>query len=175
MNNHDYVGRHLNIKPCASVTPHINNHVYVGRHLDIKPCVSVALHINNRDYVGRSLDIQLCVSVTSHINNHHYVGRSLDIKACVSVTPHIGNHDYMETKIEKGNYTFMKEYLPEIRENVNELGRIQKLNESQAKQILSLENIKDIPKMMNFWTGVPNYDTVFNRQELNICGIGKEI
>ena len=62
-------------------------------------------------------------------------------------------------KIEKGNYTFMKEYLPEIRENVNELERIQKLNESQAKQILSLENIKDIPKMMNFWTGLPNYET----------------
>jgi hypothetical protein len=41
----------------------------------------------------------------------------------------------MEIKIEKGNYKFMKEYLPEIRENVNELELIQKLNESQAKQI----------------------------------------
>jgi predicted nucleic acid-binding protein len=39
----------------------------------------------------------------------------------------------------------MKEYLPEIREKVNELERLQKLNESQAKQILSLQNIKDIP------------------------------
>jgi hypothetical protein len=67
----------------------------------------------------------------------------------------------METEIEKGNYTFMKEYLPEIREKVNELERLQKLNESQAKQILSLENIKDIPKMMNFWTGLPNYETFY--------------
>ena len=87
----------------------------------------------------------------------------------------------MEIKIEKGNYKFMKEYLPEIRENVNELELIQKLNESQAKQILSLENIKDIPKMMNFWTGLPNYETFYAlyqfsiRQELNICGIGKGI
>jgi hypothetical protein len=68
----------------------------------------------------------------------------------------------MEIKIEKGNYKFMKEYLPEIRENVNELELIQKLNESQAKQILSLENIKDIPKMMNFWTGLLNYEVAFN-------------
>ena len=67
----------------------------------------------------------------------------------------------METGIEKGNYTFMKEYLPEIREKVNELERLQKLNESQAKQILSLANIKDIPKMMNFWTGLPNYETFY--------------
>jgi predicted nucleic acid-binding protein len=44
----------------------------------------------------------------------------------------------------------MKEYLAEIREKVNELERLQKLNESQAKQILSLENIKDIPKMITF-------------------------
>jgi hypothetical protein len=58
----------------------------------------------------------------------------------------------METEIEKENYTFMKEYLPEIRE---------KVNESEAKQILSLENIKDIPKMMNFWTGLPNYETFY--------------
>jgi predicted nucleic acid-binding protein len=48
----------------------------------------------------------------------------------------------------------MKEYLSEIRENVNELERIQRLNESKDKQILSLENIKDIPKMINFWTGL---------------------
>jgi hypothetical protein len=52
--------------------------------------------------------------VTPHINNRDYVGRPLDIKPCVSVTPHINNHDYMETEIEKENYTFMKEYLPEI-------------------------------------------------------------
>ena len=58
----------------------------------------------------------------------------------------------METEIEKENYTFMKEYLPEMRE---------KVNESQVKQILSLENIKDIPKMMNFWTGLPNYETFY--------------
>jgi hypothetical protein len=38
----------------------------------------------------------------------------------------------METEIEKENYTFMKEYLPEIREKVNELERLQKLNESQT-------------------------------------------
>jgi flagellar biosynthesis chaperone FliJ len=49
----------------------------------------------------------------------------------------------------------IKEYLPEIREKVNELERLQKLNERQARQLLSLENIKDIPKMMNFWTGFP--------------------
>jgi hypothetical protein len=47
--------------------------------------------------------------------------------------------------------------VPEIREKVNELERLQKLNERQASQLLSLENIKDIPKMMNFWTGFPNY------------------
>ena len=58
----------------------------------------------------------------------------------------------METEIEKENYTFMKEYLPEMRE---------KVNESQVKQILSLENIKDIPKMMKFWTGLPNYETFY--------------
>jgi hypothetical protein len=67
----------------------------------------------------------------------------------------------METEIEKGNYTFMKEYLPEIRENVNELERMQRLNESKAKQILSLENINDIPKMINFWTGLPIYETFY--------------
>ena len=67
----------------------------------------------------------------------------------------------METETEKGNYVFIKEYLPEIRENVNELERIQRLNESQAKQILSLENINDIPKMINFWTGLPNYETFY--------------
>ena len=78
------------------------------------------------------------------------VGRPLDIKPCVSVTPHINNHDYMETETEKENYSFIKEYLPEIREKVNEIEHLQKLNERQARQILSLENIKDIPKMMNF-------------------------
>ena len=67
----------------------------------------------------------------------------------------------METEIEKGNYTFMKEYLPEIRENAYELERIQRLNESKTKQILSLENTKDIPKMINFWTGLPNYETFY--------------
>ena len=67
----------------------------------------------------------------------------------------------METETEKGNYTFIKEYLPEIREKVNELERLQKLNESQAKQLLSLENIKDIPKMMNCWIGLPNYETFY--------------
>ena len=76
------------------------------------------------------------------------VGRPLDIKPCVSVTPHTNNHDYMETETEKGNYTFIKEYLPEIREKVNELERLQRINESQAKQILSFENIKDILKLM---------------------------
>jgi hypothetical protein len=86
----------------------------------------------------------------------------------------------METETEKGNYSFIKEYLPAIREKVNELEHLQKLNESQARQILSLENIKDIPKMMNFWTGLPNYETFyalyqFFRQELHICGIGKGI
>jgi hypothetical protein len=35
------------------------------------------------------------------------------------------------------------------------------LNERQARQLLSLENIKDIPKMMNFWTGFPNYETFY--------------
>jgi hypothetical protein len=40
LNNHDYVGRPLDIKPCVSVTPHINNHDYFCRPLDIKPCVS---------------------------------------------------------------------------------------------------------------------------------------
>ena len=54
----------------------------------------------------------------------------------------------METETEKGNYSFIKEYLPEIREKVNELERLQKLNERQARQLLSLENIKDIPKMI---------------------------
>jgi hypothetical protein len=39
--------------------------------------------------------------------------------------------------------------------------RLQRLNESQAKQIVSLENIKDIPKMMNFWTDFPNYETFY--------------
>ena len=135
--------------------------IQVGRSLYIKPCVSVTPHINNHDYVGRPLDIKPCVPVTSYINKHDYVGRPLDIKPCVSVTPHINNQDYMETEIEKGNYTFMKEYLPEIREKVNELERLQKLNESQAKQILSLQNIKDIPKMMNFWKGLPNYETFY--------------
>ena len=67
----------------------------------------------------------------------------------------------METETEKGNYSFIKEYLPEIREKVNELERLQKLNERQARQILSLENIKDIPKRMNFWTGFPNYETCY--------------
>ena len=67
----------------------------------------------------------------------------------------------METETEKGNYSFIKEYLPEIREKVNELERVQKLNERQARQLLSLENIKDISKMMNFWTGFPNYETFY--------------
>jgi hypothetical protein len=92
----------------------------ISAKLDIKPCVSVTPHINNNDYVGRPLDIKPCASVTPHIDNHDYVGRPLDSKPCVSVTPHIDNHDYMETEIEKENYTFMKEYLPEIREKVNE-------------------------------------------------------
>jgi hypothetical protein len=34
MNNHDYGGRPLDIKPCVSVAPHINNHDYVDRPLD---------------------------------------------------------------------------------------------------------------------------------------------
>ena len=80
----------------------------------------------------------------------------------------------METETEKGNYSFIKEYLPAIREKVNELEHLQKLNESQARQILSLKNIKDIPKMMNFWTGFPNYETFyalyqFFRQELTFA------
>jgi hypothetical protein len=94
------------------------------------------------------------------------VGRPLDIKPCVAVTPHINNHDYMETETEKGNYSFIKEYLPEIREKVNELEHLQKLNERQARQLLSLENIKDISKMMNFWTGFPNYETFYALYQL---------
>jgi hypothetical protein len=30
----------------------------------------------------------------------------------------------METETEKGNYTFIKEYLPEIREKVNALTKV---------------------------------------------------
>jgi hypothetical protein len=30
----------------TQLTPHINNHDYVGRPLDIKPCVSVTPHIH---------------------------------------------------------------------------------------------------------------------------------
>jgi hypothetical protein len=33
--------------------------------------------------------------------------------------------------LSKGNYVFIKEYLPEIREKVNELEHLQNLNESQ--------------------------------------------
>ena len=44
---------------------------------------------------------------------------------------------------------------------VNELERLQKLNENQAKQILSLENIKDNPKIMNFWKGLPKYEKFY--------------
>jgi hypothetical protein len=42
----------------------------------------------------------------------------------------------METETEKGNYSFIKEYLPEIREKVNELAHLQKLNERQARQLV---------------------------------------
>ena len=127
-----YTNCKLFLKMVFDIHMQIYISIQVGRHLDIKPCVSVTPHINNHDYVDRPLDIKPCVSVTPHINNHDYVGRPLDIKPCVSVTPLINNHDYMETEIEKGNYTFMKEYLPEIREKVNELERLQKLNESQT-------------------------------------------
>jgi hypothetical protein len=78
----------------------------------------------------------LNIPVSLHLIWMGFVQKSLCNQPCVSVTPHIDNHDYMETEIEKENYTFMKEYLPEIREKVNELEHLQRLNENQAKQIL---------------------------------------
>jgi hypothetical protein len=71
-------------------TPHISNHDYVGRSLDIKPCASVTPHINNNDYVGRPLDIKPCASVTPHINNYDYVGRPLEMPV-----PSKGHYGYI--------------------------------------------------------------------------------
>jgi predicted nucleotide-binding protein (sugar kinase/HSP70/actin superfamily) len=45
----------------------------------------------------------------------------------------------METETEKGNYVFIKEYFPEIREKVNELEHLQNLNESQ--QVLARDTM----------------------------------
>ena len=77
----------------------------------------------------------------------------------ILVTPSVSNHDYIHTDTEGGNYHFIKEYLPEIREKMNELDKLQKINQQKKQQILSLENIKDNPKRVTFWTGFPNYET----------------
>jgi hypothetical protein len=50
MNNHDYGGCPLDIKPCVSVAPHINNHDYVGRPLDINPYNYDCLFVYMRCY-----------------------------------------------------------------------------------------------------------------------------
>lgn len=42
---------------------------------------------------------------------------------------------------------------------MNELDKLQKLNQQKNQQILSLENMKDNPKRVAFWTGFPNYET----------------
>lgn len=88
------------------------------------------------------------------------VGRPSDAKNPeIYTTPSINNHDYLKTETEGGNYSFIKEYLPEINEKMEQLAKLQKINQQQSDQILSLENIKDNPKRMAFWTGFPNYDT----------------
>lgn len=42
---------------------------------------------------------------------------------------------------------------------MNELDKLQNINQQKKQQILSLENIKDNPKRVTFWTGFPNYET----------------
>ncbi|CAC5404268.1 unnamed protein product [Mytilus coruscus] len=92
---------------------------------------------------------------------NNQVGRPLDKKPFEPIIPQINNHDYINTETEKGNYWLIKEYLPEIKEKMNELDRLKKINESQAKQILSLENIKENPKRMLFWTGFSDYENFY--------------
>ncbi|XP_069122148.1 uncharacterized protein [Argopecten irradians] len=67
-------------------------------------------------------------------------------------------HDYLVTKeIEVDDS--MKQYLPEIEEKIKELTEIKTRYEAMKIQLLNIEEMKDSPKDVQFWTGFPNYST----------------
>ena len=51
--------------------------------------------------------------------------------------------------------------MPDILENMKELEELKVQNERYKSQVLGLEEIKENPNRMQFWTRFPNYDTFY--------------
>ena len=68
------------------------------------------------------------------------------------------DHDYIVTK-ELDLSDDIKRYLPEIEQKMKELNEVQEKNEMLKSQILSIDQIKNQPKAVQFWTGFPSYET----------------
>ena len=75
-------------------------------------------------------------------------------------TPNPEGHDYIQTK----DYEYPSEiskYLPDIMDRMRELQEEAEICETYKNQVLGLNEIKN-PKQIQFWTGFPNYETMYS-------------
>ncbi|XP_070564452.1 uncharacterized protein [Ptychodera flava] len=86
-------------------------------------------------------------------------GRPINNIAQVVTTAQPLNHDYLQTEVDLRCEEELGKYMPEIKTKIEELEEQVKLNSTRELQLLSLENIKDNPKEMQFYTGFPNFHT----------------
>ena len=75
-----------------------------------------------------------------------------------TITPHITDHDYIHTDSIIYPPSFLKTFLPEIQQKITHLEEKVQIESSFRQKTLTLENIKDNPKQMQFWTGFPSFD-----------------
>lgn len=76
------------------------------------------------------------------------------------ITPQVNGHDYIVTKSE--NCEAIQKHLPEIEQKIKELEDALAKNEVYKNQVLDLSKIQSNPKQIQFWTGFPNYETMFS-------------
>lgn len=75
-------------------------------------------------------------------------------------TPNPDVHDYIFTK--ELDCQEINKYLPEIAEKIKELEEKEELCKIYKKQILNLKEMQNNSKQIQFWTGFPNYGTLYS-------------
>ena len=75
-------------------------------------------------------------------------------------TPNPEGHDYIQTKdIECPE---INKYLPDIMDRIKELQEKAEMCETYKNQVLDLNEMRSNPKQIQFWTGFPNYETMYS-------------
>lgn len=73
--------------------------------------------------------------------------------------PHTHGHDYIQTDTLKTDLS--TEFLSEIEGKIKDLDEAVAQNEIYRSQILDLNDMKSNARQIQFWTGFPNYETMY--------------